>query len=214
MKKFHYVLFLLFLYKLHSFSTPNNTAAAMDTLSAVDTTIEKVLSDIDFDGSNDTLFITILGESWNKPFRVLYTIKSKQVTIFSQEYEENVIDEVFGGDYELDFCDDTEYFLCKKKWYFELLVDKVTFSVQVNDDRRENLFDTTNDMALPAVLKSVYIDSLKYSPSQAADEADKMVNRLKTSPLTFFTLQPHPVYAAFPCMYEPISKRMIIIMGF
>jgi hypothetical protein len=180
----------------------------------IDTTFFRPLSDIDFDGSNDTLYYHLQAQTWRQPFVATIEVRNKTKTIYSTTRTENVVDDAFKGDVAIDFCEQEGYLPCKEKWYYEIVMDKFTILVGLKDDRRAYLFDTLNDMAIPKTLEKMYMDSLHLNQQKAIVAVKRVLNLYKKNSLTFFIMPPHPVYPSFPSIFDPISKKMVMIMGF
>lgn len=189
-------------------------ALIVDTTKAVDTVMVKYLDDIDFDGLKDTLYYRIQGNSWTKPFTLSFTAKCRGKVLFSENYNEDFVDEELHNTDNFDFCTNSGYLECKKKWYFEILLKQLIIPITKQNEKRKDLFDPKNEIAIPQSLQSFYQDSLKYSKEKARDTAKKIVDIFKKNNLTFFAFPPLPIYGNFPMIFDPHSKKMILIMGF
>lgn len=178
----------------------------------IDTTIG-ISIDLTADGINDSLFCHLTGVSWKKPLKVTYKILSKNKLIFSETYDDKIFDEDFNNRNNLDWCD-KEYLICKKKWYFEIMWKKIIKTVKLKDKRRDWLFDTTSNTSIPRLVEKLFIDSLGYSKDKAVVEAKKLTTNLKKRNFSCLVLPIHPIYPSFPSLYEPHSKKLIILYGY
>lgn len=186
--------------------------AEIDTTAEVDTTIV-LTADFTADSINDSIFCHITGESWKKPLLVTYKIINKDKVIFSKTYNNDSFDKEFSNSEALDWCDE-EYLLCKEKWYFGIMQEKLIKTVKLNDRRRKRLFDTTSERSILRIMEQLYIDSLGYSKDKAASKAKNLTANLKKRNFSCLVLPLHPLYASFPMLYDPQSKKFITLLGF
>ncbi|MBN1130480.1 MAG: hypothetical protein JXA71_15920 [Chitinispirillaceae bacterium] len=186
--------------------------AAMDTAGPVDT-LFIITADCTADGRDDSIFCRITGETWKRPFSVACVIISDTKVIYSKAVNDSAADGLFADSENLAWCDGG-YLQCKEKWYLDMALKKLVKTVSLDDQRREGLFDTTSEMSLPSVIKEFYRDSLGYSRERAVSEADTFVATLKKKSFSCLVFPLHPVYASYPMLYEPRSKKFITLIGF
>jgi len=168
--------------------------------------------DINADKKMDTILCEITGESWNSPFTVKYTITGNGTEILSETSSDDAIDGEFGNANAMDWCKD--YMSCKKKWYVKKLPKDLSIVIKQGDEKRENLFDTLSDMAIPSLAQKFYADSLGYSKDKASLAAKKLIAFLKKNDFVLITIPANPVYRPFPRLYDPFSKRFIQLFGY
>ncbi|MBN1980347.1 MAG: hypothetical protein JW795_02365 [Chitinivibrionales bacterium] len=189
--------------------------ANSESVKKVDTTFLAPITDIDFDGSKDTVVYHIQAPSWSSVVTFSISVQNKKKTIFSQTFLDSVTEHAFQGDVAIDFCENEDYKTCKKKWYCELLLKRVIIMVPLKESqRRLSLFDTANEVAMPRIFYTFYRDSLHISNQKAAVAIKESMDYFSSNDLTFFALPPHPVYMSFPSIFDPKSKKLIMIMGF
>lgn len=189
-------------------------ALQSDTVKKIDSVLVTPIGDIDFDGKQDSIVCSISGKSWQAPFTVTYSFRNGGNILYSQSFNDAVFDAEFNNSGSLDFCDNGDYLSCKKKWYFDLLLKKIVMQVPLDSDKRPILFDTAFEMGIPLTLQRFYIDSLHYPQNKAVLTAKKSVGTMKKKPLTFFNIPPHPIYSSFPYLFDPVSRKLVLIMGF
>lgn len=186
--------------------------AATDVADKIDTTIITTI-DITGNGQDDSISCHLTGDSWKKPITVAYRVICDNSEILSETKCEKGLDEGFKNDEFPKWCD-KGYEICKKKWYLKEMHKQIVEIVKPGDEKRKQLFDTTSSASIPGFVQPMYIDSLGYSKNKAAIKAKELVANLQKRDFVLLVLPPHPVYRSFPRLYDPHSKKFLVLYGF
>ena len=99
-------------------------------------------------------------------------------------------------------------------WYFQELPSRLIKTVNLDDDHRQSLFDTSSDFSISSTLLRLYSDSLRIEKYKAVALVKKYTAALAKRSFVMLEIPVIPAFPSFPRLYDPQSKGFIMILGF
>lgn len=167
-----------------------------------------------FFGENDTLYYRVEGKNWNSPFSVHFKLRSNGSTIFEQTQIDDQVEELFHKKDYFPWCTEDEFLLCKKRWYFVELGERVVTTISLSDDKREYLFEENSAVSIEAEVRYHLKKIGKLQNDELDNTVQQFIEQLKSKEFSCVHIPVHPVYNSQPKLFIPHSGKFIELMGY